>query len=261
MTLRRRCSPAGAVALGLAAFVACSVARAADDDAPITPYRPSVSSPAQLPALGQLEFELGGLHARSDEGRRTSMPYQFKLAFSREWGVLVGGEAHVWVHDDAGRSQGLGDTNVVLKRAWTLDDATAFGIELGVKLPTANDTIGSGKADYTVNTIVSRDIGPLHIDANLNATRLGLAEAGASRTQIGASASFSTTLSEHWGATGELSGTRRSGAANGAQVLTALTYSPSKRLTFDVGVARAVQPKPATTSVFAGVVFPIAQLW
>jgi hypothetical protein len=262
MTSHRRRSRPGAVAFGLAAFAACSVVWAADDDdAPITPYRPSVSSPAQLPTPGQLEFELGGLHARSADARRSSMPYQFKLAFSREWGVLVGGEAHVWARDGSGRSQGLGDTNLVLKRAWALDDATAFGAEFGAKLPTANDAVGSGKADYVVNTIFSRDIGPVHMDANLNATHLGLADADASRTQLGASVSFSTALSEHWGATGELSGTHRSGAANGAQVLTALTYSPSKRLTFDVGVARAVRPKPATTSVFAGVVFPIARLW
>jgi hypothetical protein len=233
----------------------------AQDEAPITPYRPSVSSPAQLPAPGQLEFELGGLRTRSDDARRTSLPYQLKLAFSPQWGVLVGGEAHVWQRDDSARSQGLGDTNLVLKRAWIVDAASAFGMEFGAKLPTANETIGSGKADYTVNTIYSRDLGPVHMDANLNATRLGGVDPGTSRTQLGASASFSTALSEHWGLTGELSGTHRSGTDNTTQVLTALTYSPSKRLTFDIGVARAVRPTPATTLVFAGVVFPIARLW
>ena len=57
------------IGLGLAAL--CTAAAAADDDA-ITPYRPSVSSPAQLPVPGQLEIELGGLHARSDDSRRSS---------------------------------------------------------------------------------------------------------------------------------------------------------------------------------------------
>ena len=244
-------------------LLACCAAApcAAQDATPITPYRPSVSSPAQLPAPSQLEFELGGLRTRSDEARRTSLPYQLKLAFSNEWGLLIGGEAHVWARDGGEGAQGLGDTNVVIKRAWAIDDATALGVELGVKLPTANDTIGSGKADYTVNTIYSRDLGPVHMDANLNATRLGLVEPGASRTQVGASAAFSTALSEHWGLTGELSGTRRSGAESSSQVLTALTYSPSKRLTFDIGAARALRPKPAATSLFAGVVFPIARLW
>ncbi len=247
------------IGLGLAAL--CTVAVAADDEDAITPYRPSVSSPAQLPVPGQLEVELGGLHASSDGARRSSLPYAFKLAFSKEWGVVIGGEAHVWARDDSGKTQGLGDTTLVLKHAWLVDDATAFGVEFGAKLPTANDSIGSGRADYTLNTIFSRDIGPVHMDANLNATRLGAFDDGTGRTQLGASASFSGALSDHWGLTGEVSGTHRRGTANGTQLLAAVTYSPSKRLTFDFGVARAVRPTPATTQVFAGVVFPLAKLW
>ena len=134
-------------------------------------------------------------------------------------------------------------------------------MELGVKLPTADDNIGSGKTDTTLNTIYSRDLGTVHMDANVNATRFGLVDPGSSRTQWGASAAFSTALSEQWGITGEVSATRRSGADSGVQWLTALTWSPSKRLTFDLGVARAVRPTPAATSLFAGVVFPIARLW
>jgi hypothetical protein len=248
----------GAVAL---MFLA-GAARAADEGfEPITPYRPSVSSPAQLPAPGQVEFEFGGLQQRAEDARRRSTPWLFKLAFTKEWGLLIGGEARVWQRDGDNRGQGLGDTTLTLKRAWIVDEASAFGMELGVKLPTARDTIGSGKTDWSLNTIYSRDFGAVHMDANLNALRLGLVDAGTSRTQLGASASFSTALSQHWGITGELSGTRRSGVEHGTQVLTALTWSPSKLLTFDIGAARAMHPKPATTSLFAGVVFPLAKLW
>jgi len=213
-----------AASMSLGALVSLpTAAGAAEVDDAITPYRPSVSSPAQLPLAGQLEFELGGLQAA--------------------------------------RSEGLGDTNIVLKRTWIVDDASAFGMEFGAKLPTAKNDIGSGKADYGVNTIYSRDVGPVHIDANFNATRIGLVDAGSSRTQLGASASFSVELSERWGVTGEVSGTHRGGADNGLQLLTALTFSPSKRLTFDIGVARALRPTPAGTQLFAGVVFPITKLW
>ena len=48
-----------------------------------------------MPLAGQLEFELGGLRVRADDSKRRSMPYQFKLAFSKEWGLLIGGEARV----------------------------------------------------------------------------------------------------------------------------------------------------------------------
>ena len=266
MTHRTRYSMADTGRASLAAVTLAGAAIAAnaadqDDADAITPYRPSVSSPAQLPLAGQLELELGGLRTHSSDARRSSLPYQFKLAFSQEWGVLIGGEAQVWARDGAGSSRGVGDTSLVLKRAWIVDDASAFGVEVGAKLPTANDTIGSGKADYSVNTIYSRDIGPAHIDANLNATRLGLVDPGSARTQFGASVSVSTELSERWGLTGEISGTRRTGADSSVQVLAALTFSPNKRLTFDLGLARGVRPVPAATSVFAGVVFPITRLW
>ncbi|MES2348883.1 MAG: hypothetical protein V4641_15085, partial [Pseudomonadota bacterium] len=76
-----------------------------------------------------------------------------------------------------------------------------------------------------------------------------------------ASASFSTPLNEQWGATGELSGTRRSGAASTAQVLFAVSYSPSKRLTLDAGFAHGLNHASPDWSFFSGVVLPLAQLW
>lgn len=232
-----------------------------NDDAPITSYRPSVSTPAQLPVPGQLEFELGGLRVSDGASRRGSLPYLFKLAFSNEWGLLVGGDAYVWTRGEVGRFDGVGDTTVTLKRAWIVDDATAFGMEFGIKVPTAKDPLGSGKTDYTVNTIYSRDFGPVHMDANFNATQLGRIEPGSARTQLGAAISFSTALSERWDLVGEVSGTHRGGADNGLQFLSALAFSPSKRLTFDIGVARAVRPRPMATSLFIGVVLPLARLW
>lgn len=250
--------------LALSSMAAAGIAHADDTDGgppPITPYRPSVSSPAQLPAPGQLELELGGQRKSDGQSLRNSAPYLLKLAFDDKWGLLVGGEAYVWQNGDLGRSQGVGDTVLTLKRAWIVDKATAFGMEFDVKLPTANDVIGSGKTDYTINTIFSRDLGPVHMDANLNATQLGQADPGSSHTQIGASASFSGSLSGPWGLTGEVSGTHRNGADNGMQLLAAVTYSPTRRLTFDMGIARSFRPRPMATSLFTGVVLPVAQLW
>src|SRR5471032_179056 len=247
------------------ALISAASARAAAADAvapPVTPYRPSVSTPAQLPAPGQLELELGGLSARSADGQRGSLPYTLKLAFSEEWGVLVGGEAFVTQpNDGGGRGRGLGDTQLVLKRAFPVDSETAFGLELGAKVPTAKDRIGSGKADYSLNTIYSKDYGQLHMDANLNATRMGAVDAGTGRVQAGWSASFSLPVAERWGATGELSGARRAGAGSSAQLLVAATYNPSKRLAIDFGAAKGLNRAAQDWSVFSGFVVPLARLW
>ena len=242
--------------------LACAACAAQADEPTITPYRPTVSNPAQLSSVGQLELEAGLMASRSDDGRRASVPYLLKLAFSEQWGVLVGGEALVQSHDSGGpRARGVGDTSVVLKRAFIVDEATAFGFELGAKIPTARDSIGSGKADYTLNGIFSRDLGAVHMDANANVTRLGAVDAGTGRTQDGLALALSTPVSEKWGVAGELSGTRQHGAASTAQLLLATTYSPSKHLTFDVGVIRGLNPATPDWALFTGVVLPLGQLW
>lgn len=254
-------------ALALLAAQARAADDAADDGAPppITPYRPTVSDPAQLPAPGQLELELGGLRMLGDDApRRGSTPYLLKLAFDQDWGLLLGGDAYVWMRGapaSSQGSQGVGDTTLTLKRAWILDKADALGVEFEVKLPTAGSTRGSGSTDYTVNGIYSRDFGPVHMDLNLNVTALGAADPGSSHTQWGAASAFSTALSDHWGMAGEFSGTRQQGADSGFQFLGALPYSPSKRLTFDFGFVHAMRPRPAVNSLFAGVVLPLARLW
>lgn len=243
-----------------AMLVLCGAARAQEGQA-VTPYRPSVSTPAQLPAPGQLEFEAGAMAARGIDPRADSLPYLFKLAFDRNWGVLLGGDAYRWSRGDGANAQGFGDTAVTLKRAFLVDDATAFGLELTVKLPTAKSTIGSGKSDWTVNAIYSRDFGDIHMDANLNETRLGAPDAGAARMQSGASASFSMPLDDKWSANWELSGTLNAGAPTTAQLLAAAVYMPSKRLALDVGFTRGLTPGTAHWSLFTGFVVPLAKLW
>lgn len=236
---------------------------AQSDNEPVTPYRPSVSNPAQLPAVGQLELELGYLHSKSSDGPRDSIPYLLKLAFSPQWGVLLGGEALVsaGTADTTSRVRGLGDTTLVLKRAFLLDDTTAFGLEVGAKLPTARTPIGSGRADYSLNSIFSRDMGKFHLDVNLNATGIGSIDAGTARLQSGLSAALARQLSEQVSLTTELSATRRGGTASTAQLLLALGYSPNKQMTLDIGFIRGLNPASPTLAFFSGLVIPVAHVW
>ncbi|MDC8758182.1 transporter [Janthinobacterium fluminis] len=246
---------------GLLALAALAAPCHAQEEGGVSPYRPSVSSPAQLPLAGQLELELGVLNAKTGAARRTSLPYTLKLAFNEQWGVLLGGEAHVSARDGAARASGAGDTTLVLKRAFLVDAATAFGLELAMKMPTAKQAIGSGKRDYTVNGIFSKDAGGIHIDTNLNLSRLGDEADGAGRTQTGLSAALSMPLAPQWGASAELSGTRRRGAGHTAQLLLAATYSPSKQLVIDFGVAHGLSRTTPDWSLFGGVVLPLGRLW
>ncbi|MBG9390433.1 transporter [Caenimonas aquaedulcis] len=247
------------------ALAACSVAGAfvaspalAEETLPaVVPYRPSVSTPATLTAPGWLEVEAGLQRSRDDGSRRDSLPYTLKLAITPDWGIRIGGDAAVREVDATGaRRSGFGDTTVVLKRRFAVNDAAAFGLEGSVKFATARDGLGSGHTDYGVNGIYSSDFAPdWHVDVNLNATRMGDRGAGLSDVQTGWAVAVSRTLSEKWGVGGELSGSRRGGAGSTSQVLVAASYSVSPQLVFDAGVARGMGSASGTWTFMTGLTF------
>jgi hypothetical protein len=227
-----------------------------------TPYRPSVSAPAALSAPGWLEVELGGQRLKDADARRDSVPYSLKLAFSPDWGVRIGGEANIRSRAaDGSTVSGLGDTSVIGKYRIAVNDASAYGIEVGFKSPTARNDLGSGKSDALFNFIYSADDGPYHLDVNLAPSRLGAVDDGQSRWQTGWAAALSRSLDDKWGVVGELSGTRQKGAASTSQFLAALSYAPSKRTVFDAGFAKGLTSSSTDLSLFFGVTFLAAQLW
>jgi hypothetical protein len=248
----------------LVALLATSAVQAAwaKDELSVNPYRPSVSNPADLPPPGQLELEFGGLREKRGDARESSLPYLFKLGISKEWGVLLGGDAHVWSRDEQGqREQGVGDTSLFLKRFFSVSDSTGLGLELGVKAATAKEALGIGKEEYTVNGIFSQDIGRLHADVNLNATRVGNPEPGSARLRKGLSAALSNQFANDWTGVAELSGEHRRGIPGTAQFLAAVAYSPDKRYSIDFGLAKGLNKASPDLSVFGGVVVPLGKLW
>ena len=247
----------GAVACAVAATLLAPVSFAqspAADIAAVTPYRPSVSTPAALSAPGWLELEAGLQHNRgSGPARRDSLPFTLKLAFTEDWGVRFGGEAWVRQTDDAGeRLRGVGDSNIVLKRRFAINETSAFGLEAGTTLTTGKTGIGSEKSDRSINAIYSADLGEYHTDINLLGTRVGVVDPGVSRTQALWAASLSKALNDQWGVVGELSGTRQKGADGTSQFLFAASYNMSKSLSLDAGFARSLRSGVPDWSVFTG---------
>jgi hypothetical protein len=235
----------------------------ADDDPAVVPYRPSVSTPAQLSAPGYLELEAGGLRATGPGSgtSRTTLPYTFKLAFTPDWGLRVGGDA--WVHQARpGSSQSsIGDTSVVLKRRFAASDTTAWGLELGETFPTAKDSVGIGHAQTTVNGIFSSDFAPAwHTDINVNETHLG-GSGQASAWQLGWAAAVSRSITDAWGVAGEFSGTHQAGTPDTAQFLAAASWNQSNAAVFDFGLARGLNDASPRWQVFAGVTVRLAKLF
>ena len=228
-----------------------------------TPYRPSVSTPANLSEPGWLEAELGWQRrSGGDAERRDSLPYTLKLAFSPDWGVRLGGDLQVRRTDfDGTRLTGVGDTAVVLKRRFAVDGDTAFGLEAGVNFPTAKDRLGSGRTDYSLNGIYSAELGSYHMDLNLVATRLGQIDPDQGRWQLTWAGAVSRTLSERWGMVGELAGTRQTGAPNTAQLLLAASYNLSRRIIFDAGASWGLNRTSSDWSIFTGITILLGKVF
>ncbi len=266
----KTCHPYGvchalAAVFAASSLLACPTAWAADDEPAATPYRPSVAGGAYMSRPGWLDLELGAqrLGGRHTD-RRDSLPYLLKLALSENWGVLLGGEAQVRLAPDGGSSvRGVGDTVATLKyRLPHGDESKAFGVEASVKLPTAKDGLGSGKTDQGLKGIYSADLDSgFHLDVNLGASRLGAAEPAQGRTVTAWAAALAHPVGDAWSLVADLSGTHQRGAASTAQLLGAASYSVSKRVVVDAGLARGLNDASPKWTAFAGVTVLLGQIF
>lgn len=249
-----------------AALVASSPhVRAADDDdsePSVTPYRPTVSNPADLSAPGWLEGELGGLRTlNQDRSRNDSVPWLLKYALDENYGLLLGGNAYVSQQLPGVPTQdSFGDTFLEWKQRFPISDHAAFGVEAGVLSPTASHDLGVGKPQWLVNGIFSSDFGEWHLDVNLGEAHGGAQPAGVSLWQTTWAAAISHPLAGDWGAAFELSGIYQQGSATQSQALFALNYNWSRRLVLDCGAAYGLTHAAHDRSFFAGATFLIGRL-
>lgn len=248
------------VLLGLIAVLA-PLAHA-DELPAATPYRPTLANPAELPAPGWLELEGGWLRSRAGDARRTSLPYTAKLAFNADWGILVGGEARIRETMDGFGRSGFGDTSIVLKhRLPAAAENLNFGIEVGIKAPTAHRGLGSGQSDWTVNGIASLDFAPTwRLDANLGFTRLGARAAGEGLTSTLWAASVSKSL-DAWSLAAEYAGTHRDGVPAGRQWLVAASYALTPQFVLDIGAQRNRQGGDTQHSLLFGFTWVAARVF
>ncbi len=240
----------------LIATLLVSAAANADDSGEAlqaTPYRPTVSNPADLPVPHHFEWEAGGYGERdSGDARHSSVPYLLKYAFTEDVGVLVGGESFVADKSGGDSTRGWGDTSVELKLHHKMTESTGIGLEAGATLPTASRGFGSGHTNYTLNGIVSTEAVGCDVDFNLTYTRLGAADPGIGRDQLGWAVAAAHDLGAKWGLEGEFSGSAQHGTHGVAQFLGALAFTAAPTLVFDGGALFGLNRESPRYGVFAG---------
>lgn len=244
-----------AVAAVTVAFaIATHPVRAQDGGPPVVPYRPSVATPADLPAPGWPELEAGVQSTKGgDTARSQAIPVTFKLAWNESWAVLVGTDLYDWQRAyDGSTAHSGGDTSLTLKYRLPIDVHVALGAELGTTLPTARPPIGTGKTDWDVNAIASFDYPGIHVDVNAAAERLGSVDAGQGPWQGAWAVASSHPLDEKYGITGEVSGLAQRGTTAQTQGLVALNYNVSPALVLDVAAAAGMSHAAANWKLMAG---------
>jgi hypothetical protein len=241
------------IGLAFAAQGACAEDSGASGELKATPYRPTVSNPADLPVPRHIEWEAGGLTTHDPYGERSgSVPYLLKYAFNEDFGVLVGGDSFLSDRADGHTDTGWGDTNVVAKFHHALSESTGLGLEASAKLPTATADLGSRHADYTMNGIVSTEVSGCDVDLNASYTRLGVADPGTKRGVLGWAVAASHDMGERWGVAGELSGDQQDGVRSATQFLAALSYAAEPTLVFDGGALAGLNRGASHYGLFAG---------
>ena len=242
------------VATAVALAGAGTAARAQDNGPAVVPYRPSVATPADLPAPGWPELEAGLQWAKGgDTARSQASPVTFKLAWNESWAVLVGTDIYDWQRaSDGSTAHSGGDTTLSLKYKLPIDDYLARGAQIGVALPTARPPIGSGATDWGVIGIASFDYPGVHVDVNVAGARLGAVDAGQGPWQGGWAIAASHPLDDQFGITGEFSGLMQRGTSAQAQVLAALNYNVSRALVLDVAVAAGLSRASPDWQLMAG---------
>jgi hypothetical protein len=240
---------------GMLTFSASALAQnvEATEEPTVTPYRPTVSNPAELPFPRRLEIEAGWIRTALGDSSRRALPFLAKMAFNPDWGVMLGGDLRAWDNSSGVPISGRGDTNITLKhRIGTGSAALNFGVEAGVKLPTAAAGLGSDKRDWTVNGIMSYDLAEdWRLDANLGITALGAHDPG-----LGVNSALSAMAVSHslgpWTLAGEFSQASQSGAPTASQWLFAVAYAAAPQLVLDAGLARGHDGTDRPRSIFVG---------
>lgn len=231
-----------------------AVARAQDDPPAVVPYRPSVATPAQLPAPGWPELEAGVEWQKGgDSARSFSSPVTFKLAWSDRWGIVLGTDVQDWQRAyDGTTTRSGGDTALTLKYKLPVNDEVALGAQVGPQLQTARPPIGSGGTEWIFTGIASVDHANFHVDVNLGGAHLGDVDAGQGAWQGRWAIAASHPLGERVGLTGEWSGVAQRGTTPQAQFLAALNYNVSRALVLDVAIAAGLTRATPDWQIMAG---------
>lgn len=234
----------------------------------VNPGRPTLTDPASLTVPGYLEVETGVTRIlRYNEQLFT--PIQFKLTSkNNRLQYRLENDGYNYQRVPGGHIDGLGDTNVGLHYLLTRQSTKQWdtAIRGTVKVPTASGSrgVGSGKTDYNLLLLASRDLTPsFHVDANLGYTAVGRPGIGGFDNQMFASLSATVPFRRsRWAYTNEI--VYQSPISGQRQQITTMhgfTYANRPGDVWDIAVNFGLSPQTPHYQIFVGRTFFLAKLF
>jgi hypothetical protein len=248
--------------LCLLALTQVTWAQQADDTLTATPNRPSLSNGAATTQLGALELEYGFNHTAQDGGSHTrDFGTSLRYGLTRRADLFWNFSEYQSSIDQGVRLNGTGD-NWLGGRYRFLDQSKsrpAMAVLYLCKVPTASPSkgLGSGYADHQFVLILSKDLGPIHIDFNQFALVSGTSH-GHDLTGV---ASFSTSgpIYKKLGWNVETYG-GRNGSLHFASQMTALTLAVRPRLVLDAEIDNGLTPGSPHSRLAAGFTYTLGRI-
>ena len=204
--------------------------------------RPLSTEEAFTVEKGQFKLETGFEFARQDNHDREINP-SVTLTYGLLENVDIGvGSSYLFARPKEGENEnGIGDTEIELKYQ-ALGEKTwmpAFAVSGSLKVPTASDAkgLGSGKADFGINAIFSKELSNRFL-LHLNVGYAFIGERGADN-EMNYSGAVQFILSDKWTVAGEIVGVNNFNGAKRDDPVSGLigaTYLVTDQLVWDAGV-------------------------
>jgi hypothetical protein len=228
-------------------------------DLTATPNRPTVTNTAVTTQFGVLEFEFG----ISSAARQQSLQGLLKFGLLRD--VELDWAGNPWQHDASLHYVGVSDNNPGVRWRF-LHEANrqpTLTVEYSAKLPTAGPVEGSGKADYILTLLASKDLPKrFHVDANLGYAWLGSPGHGFDHIWL-PTGNLAYSLTHKCQFAMEFSGATGANAVIPAvaQNLWAVSYTIRPRLVLDSAVQFRVTGNVPRVAYLGGFTYSITDLY
>jgi hypothetical protein len=192
-----------ALALAVVLILGAAGLPARAQESQVDPDRPDLTNSARTLPRGGVQLETGLEYSRTrraevDTERRFLVDALGRVGVSDRIELQLGWQPLVHLHGDADDA-GVGDVTLATKYRF-LDGAAPWptlGVRPFVKLPTADEPLGSGRADFGAVALASFDLpAGFGLDVNAGVAAIGQGRPSGHRLQALASASLSREVGD-----------------------------------------------------------------